>query len=68
MTVYGHYMMEIDMPVCVLPYLGVYGSLQGQKLIKNEPKIADFAPKSFKSNPVPLYCADTSPKTMYGHV
>ena len=36
-------MMETDMPVCVLTCFGVYGGLQGQKLVKNKPKIADLA-------------------------
>ena len=43
------------MPVCVLTR--VYGGLQGQKMNKNKPKIADSAPKSLKSNLVPLYSA-----------
>ena len=45
------------MPVCVLTCCRVYGGLQGKKMIKNRPKIADFAPKSLKSNLVHLYCA-----------
>ena len=49
------------MPVCNLTCFGVHGSLQGQKFVKNEPKIADVAPKSLKSNLVPLYCTETSP-------
>ena len=49
--------METDMPLCVLTCFMVYGGLQGQKMIKNKPKIADFAPKSLKSNLVHLYCA-----------
>ena len=61
MTIHGHYMMETDMPVCDVTCFGVHGSLQGQKFVKNEPKIADVAPKSLKSNLVPLYCTETSP-------
>ena len=38
-------MMKTDMPVCVLTCFGVYGDVQGQKLVKNKPKIADFAPQ-----------------------
>ena len=32
------------MPVCVLTCFGVCGGVQGQNLVKNKPKIADFAP------------------------
>ena len=45
------------MPVCVLTCCRVYGGLQGKKVIKSRPKIADFAHKSLKSNLVHLYCA-----------
>ena len=62
------YMMETDMPVCVLTCFGVYGDVQGQKLVKNKPKIAAFAPKSRKSNLVPRYCVDISPITIYDHI
>ena len=61
--------METDIPVCVLTCVGVYGDLQGQKLVKNNPKIANFAtPKCRKPNLVPRYCAETFPMTIYGHI
>ena len=51
------YMMESDLPVCVLICLDVYLGLQEIKLVTNKQKIADFIPK----NPtlLPWYCAET---------
>ena len=46
MTLCGHIMIATDIFVCVLIYLGVNSDLQGQKLVKDRPKIANFAPKS----------------------
>ena len=54
--------MEINISVCNLIYLGVNGNLQGQKLVKGKPKIANFAPKILKIKPWGiLWCAQTSP-------
>ena len=38
------YMIETDVPVCVLICLDVYVGFQDQKLVKNKQKIADLAP------------------------
>ena len=38
------YMIETDLPVCVLIFLDVYVGFQDQKLVKNKQKIADLAP------------------------
>ena len=37
-------MMETDVQVCVLICLDVKSGQQGQKLVKNKQKIADFVP------------------------
>ena len=43
------------MPVYILACFGVYGGLQGWNWSKIGQKIANFAPKSRKSNQMPLY-------------
>ena len=60
-TIYGHIVIKTDMPACVLTCFRVYGGLQDQRFVKNKPKIADFAPKSLKSNLAHLYCTETYP-------
>ena len=40
------HMIKTDISVCVLIYSGVNKDLQGQKLVKVKPKVANFAPKS----------------------
>ena len=52
------YMMEINISVCNLTYLGVNGNLQGQKLVKGKPKVPLLPPKSRLSNLVPEYFAE----------
>ena len=54
-------MIKIVMLVCVLICFGVFCGLQGQRLAKRKQKIADFVPKSRKSNLVTLYCEKASP-------
>ena len=38
------YMIETDVPVCVLICLDVYVGFQDQQFVKNKQKIAEFAP------------------------
>ena len=38
------YMIETDVPVCVLIYLDVWFGQQDQKSVKNKQNIEDFAP------------------------
>ena len=38
------YMIETDVPVCVLICVDVFVGFQDQKLVKNKQKIADLAP------------------------
>ena len=56
------YMIETDVPVCVLIGLDVYVGFQDQRLVKNKQKTADSVPlKSWKFNTVALIlCWDTS--------
>ena len=55
------YMMEINISVCNLTYLGVNGNLQGQKLVKGEPKVPFLPPKiPIIQSGVWLFCRDTS--------
>ena len=42
MTLLRSYMMETDLPMCVLICLGVYLGLKKQKFVTNKQKIADF--------------------------
>ena len=38
------YMIETDVPVCVLTCLDVFVGFQGQQFVKNKQKTADLAP------------------------
>ena len=42
MTLLRSYMMETDLPMCVLICLDVYLGLKKQKFVTNKQKIADF--------------------------
>ena len=42
MTLLRSYMMETDLPMCVLNCLDVYLGLKKQKFVTNKQKIADF--------------------------
>ena len=44
------YMMETDIPVCIVTCFGIYGGFQGQKLVKINQNITDFAPRNPKNS------------------
>ena len=55
------YMIETDVPVCVLICLDVYLGLQKQKLVTNKQKIANFAPSPQKILEIPFCCLNFLP-------
>ena len=46
-------MMETDIPVSVLACFGISDGFQGQKMVKINQKITDFAPQNPKN---PIWC------------
>ena len=49
MTLLRSYMMETDLPMCVLICLDVYLGLKKQKLVTNKQKVADIVLKNHKN-------------------
>ena len=60
MSIYGHIWWRLIYKHALWTCFRVYGVLQGQTIVKNKTKIADFAHKALKSNMVHLSWAETS--------